>query len=194
MKKSFALLVLLAACGGATPSYDYTKEPDPRKSEYVIGVSDGLEINVWKNPELTTKATVRPDGTITMPLIGDLVAAGKTPSRLKAEIALQLANFVRDESAVVTVAVASVQSYRYTVSGNVEKPGVFTSPSYVTVLEAIEQAGGPNRFASPSGTVIVRTDADGRARRIPIPYRDVRSGKRPDANLTVLAGDTIYIP
>src|SRR5207237_5773936 len=76
----------LVACGGSTPYYDYSKEPNPLHDEYVIGVADDLEITVWKNGDLSTKASVRPDGTITLPLIGDVRAAGRTPTELKADI------------------------------------------------------------------------------------------------------------
>jgi polysaccharide export outer membrane protein len=187
--------LFLGACGSTTPYYDYSKEPDPRKAgaEYVIGVSDDLEITVWKNPDLSTKASVRPDGTITLPLIGDVAASGHTPSQLKADITARLASFVKDEAAVVTVAVTHVNSYRFTVNGNVEHPGMFSSTGYVTVAEAVALAGGPNKYASPSGTVIIRSDAKGR-RRIPIDYDAVRAGLRPEANLVVIAGDTIYMP
>src|SRR5262249_7606046 len=122
-----ALLCLIAACGGASFNYDYAKEPDPRRSEYVIGVSDHLAIKVGKTAELSTEVIVRPDGTITMPPLGDIHAAGMTPTDLKAEITKQLANYIRDESAVVTIAVTAVNSYSFTVSGNVEHAGVFTS-------------------------------------------------------------------
>src|SRR5262249_43581526 len=99
---SRAALVLLvglwcAGCAGSAAAYDYSKEPDPRKSEFVIGASDRLSIRVWRNPDLSTDAVVRPDGTITMPLIGDISADGKTPSELKQEITKLLAAYVRDE-------------------------------------------------------------------------------------------------
>jgi polysaccharide export outer membrane protein len=115
----------LAACGAAT--YDYSKEPDPRKHEFVIGASDGVRVTVWKNPELSTDATVRPDGTITMPLIGDIHAAGRTPSELKEDIAHKLSAYIKDENATVTIALTGVNSYRYTVSGNFEHTGIFNS-------------------------------------------------------------------
>jgi polysaccharide export outer membrane protein len=190
-----ALLVVLSACGaGGGVRYDYLKEPDPRRSEYVIGVSDALTIHVWNNPEVSRDVTVRPDGTITLPLIGDLVAAGRKPSQLREEIATQLGKFVRGEAAVVTVSVAVVNSYRFTVSGNVERPGVFTSQRYVTVLEAVQLAGGPNRFASPRKTTLMRRDAAGKLRVIPIDYTKVLDGTQPDANLALFAGDQIHVP
>ncbi len=187
------LLVLLSACA-TTSRYDYSTEPDPRRGEYVIGVADQLSIRVWKTPELSTEATVRPDGTITMPLIGDLTADGRTPSELKGEITRQLAKFVRDEGAVVTIAVTGVNSYSFTVGGNVEHPGVFNSRKYVTVLEAMQLAGGPNRFASPKETKLLRRDRKGKVRVIPINYPAVLDDTQPEANLVLLAGDQLFVP
>src|ERR1051325_9252767 len=82
-----ALVVVLAAgCGAAIPNYDYAKEPDPRNKELVLGVGDVIGINVWENNNLSVEVTIRPDGTITMPLVGDLKAAGETPTSLKNRI------------------------------------------------------------------------------------------------------------
>ncbi len=187
------MCLLAAACGAPAIHYDYTREPDPRRSEYVIGVSDHLAIKVWKNPDLSTEAIVRPDGTITMPLIGDLKAAGRTPTDLKAEVSKQLANFIRDESAVVTIAVTAVNSYSFTVSGNVEHAGVFSSPKYVTVLDAVQLAGGLNRYAG-SEVRLYRHDPSGKMRMIPIDYKAVQEGRQPEANLALLPGDQIYVP
>jgi len=193
-KWSFIALLILAGCGAAPVVYDYSREPDPRKSEYVIGVSDHLAIKVWKNGDLSTDAIVRPDGTITLPLLGDLRAAGRTPTELKEQVQKLLANYIRDESAVVTIAVTGVNSYSFTVSGNVEHPGVFSSPKYVTVLEAIQLAGGLNRYASPGKTQIFRLTKNGSARVIPIDYDAVQSGRQPDANIALLAGDRVFVP
>jgi polysaccharide export outer membrane protein len=192
MKTILVAMLALAACGGSLPHYDYAKEPDPRRSEYVIGVPDHLTIRVWKNPDLSTDVIVRPDGTITMPLLGDLVAAGRTPTELRGEIQHQLANFIRDESAVVTVAVTGVNSYSFTVSGNVEHPGVFTSQKYVTVLDAVQMAGGLNRYAG-SEVRLYRHGKTGQ-RIIPIDYHAVQEGRQPDANLALLPGDALYVP
>ncbi|HEY2743300.1 MAG TPA: polysaccharide biosynthesis/export family protein [Polyangia bacterium] len=181
---------LLVACGPV--AYDYSKEPDPRKEEFVLGVNDAIRINVWKNPELSGDARVRPDGTITMPLIGDIKAAGRTPSALKAEITKRLQSFVRDEGAIVSIAVTEVNSYRFTVAGQVEKPGLLTAKYYVTAAEAIAMAGGLNRFANPHRLVLVRSDAHG-ARRIPLDYDRIASGEHPEENLPMLSGDTLFV-
>lgn len=190
---TFALLMVLTLGGCGSVSYDYSKEPDPRKKEFVVGVSDGLRITVWKNPELSTDATVRPDGTITMPLIGDIHASGMTPSALTREITKRLAAYVKDDTSAVTVAVTAVNSYRFTVAGNVEHGGVFSSKYYVTADEALALAGGLNKFADGKHIVIVRTDARG-TRRIPISYDRIASGAHPEEDLVLLAGDTLFVP
>jgi polysaccharide export outer membrane protein len=183
---------LVTGCGAT--AYDYSREPDPRKGEFVIGASDVLHITVWKNAELTGDARVRPDGTITMPLVGDIVAAGRTPSALKQEITRKLGAFIKtDESAVVSVAVSDVNSYRFTVSGNVEHAGVLLSKYYVTASEAVAMAGGLNKFASPHKLVIIRNDKQG-FRRIPLDYERVASGQHPSEDLVMLTGDTLFVP
>jgi polysaccharide export outer membrane protein len=189
------LLVSLVACA-TSPRYDYRKEPDPFLAEYVIGASDQLSIRVWKNPDVSSEVTVRPDGTITLPLIGDLLAVGRTPSRLQEEITKQLGHYLKGEGLVVSVAVAAANSYTFTVSGHVERPGVFSSPRYVTVLEAMQLAGGPNRFASPGGTRLFRrvSRSGAATRTIPIDYPRVVDGSQPEANLVLLPGDQLYVP
>lgn len=196
MRKTLpGLLLVLASCAATVQNnHDYSKEPDPRKTEYVIGVADQLSILVWKNPDLSRDVTVRPDGTITLPLIGDLRADGLTPTQLKNEITTQIAKYVRGESASITVAVTAVNSYSFTVSGSVERPGVFSSPKYMTVLDAIQLAGGPTRYASPAGTQLMRRDREGRLRIIPINYPRVLDGTEPQENLVLLAGDRLHVP
>jgi polysaccharide export outer membrane protein len=192
---AMALVIVFAACGGAPNIvYDYAAEPDPRRSEVVIGVSDRLTIRVWKNPDLSTDATVRPDGIITMPLIGDLKAAGRTPTQLKEEITKQLQRYVRDEGAVVTVALGAMSSYSITVSGNVERPGVLRSDKFLTVLEAVQMAGGPNRYASPENMKLFRRTPDGQQKVIPINYARIEKGEGMAANLALFSGDQIYMP
>ena len=189
-----ALVILfLVACGPGLGNVDYSKELDPRKTELVLGVGDVIGINVWENPALTTDATIRPDGTITMPLVGDLKAAGKTPSALKEEIKKGIANFVKQTE--VTVAVKSYKSYRFTVQGEVTKPGVFTSDQYVTVSEALAMASGLTRFAKRGEIKVLRRDPKtGDTRQIPLDFDDLASGKRLDMNIYVLPNDTIYVP
>lgn len=195
-----ALLVLAAllttGCTHTLPPYDYSKEPDPRKGGqgFKLGPGDQLAVTVWRNSDLTTNATVRPDGIITMPLIGDIRASGRTPGELRTEISKRLSSFIKDQTPTVTVAVTNVISYRFTVSGNVARPGLFTSRRYVTVQEAVAMAGGPTRFAEPIKSVIVRQGKKGETRRIPINYPAVVSGKSPHMNLVLLRGDVVHVP
>ncbi len=188
-------LATAGACGPKIPSYDYAKEPDPRKNEYVLGISDELEVNVWKNPDLSAKMVIRPDGTVTMPLIGDMRAAGKTPSQLKSEIEKRIQDFVKLEGTAVTVSVTAINSYRFTVSGEVVRPGVFQATHYTTVAEAIALAGGFTRFAKRNEIVIQRRDPKtGQVRQIPIAYGLIANGEQPEMNLVLLAGDSLHIP
>lgn len=192
------ILCSLAAGVGCAPRAQYSDafyaeaaRTDPRKRPYEIGVADLVRITVWKDPNLSTDASVRPDGTITMPLAGEFHAAGRTAAQLQSEISTRLASYVKD--AVVTVAVIEVNSYRFTVAGNVEHPGMFTSRYYVTVSEALALAGGPNRYASTSDVVLVRT-INGRPQRVAIDYDKILSGERADEDVVVLAGDAIQVP
>jgi polysaccharide export outer membrane protein len=193
-----AMLVVAAGFGACTtsrPLYDYASEPDPRKTEYLLGPSDMLRINVWRNPELSGDVPVRPDGTISLALVGDIRAAGRTAADVRGEVWKKLQTFIKDlESNSVTVSVSAINSYRFVVSGNVEHTGVFTSNHYVTVAEAIALAGGPNRFASANEAVIIRDDPGKPKKRIPIDYTSILKGTHPEMDLPLLAGDVIYVP
>jgi len=196
MRFVLVLMLVAAACGPHNYTYPYKDEPDPRNKELVLGVGDVVGVNVWDNPGVNTEATIRPDGTITMPLVGDVKAAGRTPSELREAIKAQLQNFLKlNAGNEVTVAVRSWKSYRFTLDGEVSKAGVFTSDHYVTVDDAIAMAGGLTRFARRSDIVLFRTDPkSGALRQIPLDYDLLASGKRIDMNIYVLPGDRIYVP
>jgi len=186
------LLIAVVGCASTASRYPYyAREYDPRKHPYVIGVADVLQINVWKDESLSTEARVRPDGTITVPLVGEVKAAGRTTADLRDEIRNRLTQYVKQ--AVVTVAVTEVNSYAFTVAGNVGQPGVYSSRRFVTVSEAIALAGGPNRYATPKDIEIIRNES-AKQRRIPIDYNEILEGDRPEMDIAVLAGDTIYVP
>ena len=190
-----AVIVLAAGCPQKIPKYDYSKEPDPRSSELVLGVGDVVAVNVWETANLNTEATIRPDGTITMPLVGDVKAAGETPTTLKTAIRTKLQTFVKLQGTEITVAVRSYKSYRFTIQGEVGHTGVFTSDQYVTISDALALAGGPSRFAKRSEIVMMRRDPKtGVIRQIPFDYDLLASGKRPDMNIYVIPGDTIWVP
>jgi len=175
----------------AAALYADAAQHDPRGKPYIIGVADVVRVSVWKDESLSTDAIVRPDGTITMPLVGELRAAGRTAAQLQQDASQRLAAVVKDAS--VTVSVTEVNSYRFTVAGNVEHPGLFTARYYLTVSEALALAGGPNRYASTDEVVIVRP-MNGSLARIPINYDDILSGKRPEQDIVILAGDSVRVP
>jgi polysaccharide export outer membrane protein len=185
-----AAVATLAAGCHSTPKYDYKSEPDPRASEFKIGPLDSLSVVVWKNKDLSADVVVRPDGIITLPLIGDVRATGRTPTEIQKEVAQRYLEFVRNEEVVVSVAIADVNSYYFTVSGNVEHSGLYTSKSYVSAVEAVAMAGGPNKYAADS-IFIVRGHP---SRRIPIDLSSATSGEHPEQNLTVVRGDVIVVP
>lgn len=198
MKPTKILYVVVSALGllacGTGQSYPYAQEPDPRRFEYVIGVPDTLRVRIWRNPELNTEVQVRPDGTITLPLIGDVAAANRRPTELKQEITDRLKAFIRSDETTVTIEVIQINSYRVTVTGNVSRPGVLQSARFLTVGEAITLAGGPNQFADADETVIVRQRDNGQVVRIPIRYDLVMQGKALEQDIVLLRGDLVYVP
>ncbi len=172
-------------------TYDYTKEWDPRKHEYIIGVSDLVKINVYHTTELSGEGTVRPDGVITMPLIGDLPVAGKTPTQVREEMRKRLTEYVKADTKIA-VTVAGFNSYRFIVSGNVNHPGALAQKWYVTVSEALAMAGGPSKFAGDE-IVVIRLDANGKVHKIPVSYKALNEGTHPEQDICVVAGDTIVV-
>ncbi len=194
---AFGMLVTAAVgCTPKVPKYPYASEIDPRNSEWILGIGDQISVNVWENPGLTTDATIRPDGNITMPLIGDLRAVGETPTQLKAMIKAKLADFIKlGSGSEITVAVRGANSYRFTVSGEVTRPGMVQLGYFVTIVEAIAMAGGFTRFADKDAMVLIRRDSKtGKNRSIPIVYRYLADGSHPEMNLVLLAGDSLFVP
>ena len=197
------LVVLLVLCGCAKKPpplgfYDPKVFVDPRGQEVVLGVGDAVAINVWEQKDLTTDATIRADGMITMPLAGDLKAAGVTPSALRAQIKTKLGDFLKFPPGTepVTVKVTAWRSYRYTIQGEVQRQGTYQPDRFVQVSDAIAQAGGLTRFAKRHDVTIFRDDprSPGNKMAIPIDYDLLVSGKRHDMNIWILPNDTIYVP
>ena len=195
MRLALAFLILAAACGPKNYDYPYPSEPDPRNKEIQLGVGDVLAINVWDQKDLNTEATIRPDGTITMPLVGDVKATGETPTKLREKLKTSLANYLKlGGGNEITVAVKAWNSYRFTVNGEVSRPGVYTNPNWIQVADALALAGGPTRFADRDAIMLIRKDAAGKTKYIPLNFDMLASGKRPDMNIWVLPDDVIYVP
>ena len=162
----------------------------PPVADYQIGPEDVLDISVWKNPELSRKVPVRPDGKISLPLVNDIQAAGLTPSELRRQIATKLAEFVPTPE--VSVVVQEVQSLKVSVVGAVKTPGRFSLRSPATVLECLALAQGLTEFANREKIVVLRQNGS-TTERIPFNYRKVAEGSEQE-NFMVKAGDIIVVP
>ncbi len=163
------------------------------KDTYVIGAGDDLHISVWKEPDLTKPVPVRPDGKITLPLVGDVQASGQTPHQLEIELAKQLASFVASPS--VTVTVQGIHSRRYNIMGEVARPGTYElSGPPSTVLDAIALAGGLRDFAKKKKIYILRVKEDGTQERLPFNYAQVIKGENMSQNVVLQTRDTIVVP
>jgi polysaccharide export outer membrane protein len=179
-----------ADAGGAKPADRGTtsaRPSDPRPG-YTIGLGDVLRVVVWKEPDLTVDATVRLDGMITIPLLGDVAAAGRGPGQLAAALATDLDQFV--ERPRVTVTVVQASSARVYVVGQMVRPGEFPLSGGLTVLKALALAGGFKDFARPESIVIIREDQS----VIPFNYKRVADGKDASQNIVLAAGDTVVVP
>ncbi len=159
-------------------------------SRYIIGPDDNLQITVWREPSLSGGLPVRPDGMISLVLIGDLKAAGKTPTQLSADITQQLRKYIQDPS--VTVAVTAVNSQRIFLVGEVGHVGpVAMSPS-MTPLQAISAAGGPSPYANLKRIYILR-GLSAKQQKIPFNYKQALKGDNRQ-DITLQPGDTIVVP
>lgn len=159
-------------------------------ADYEIGPEDVLDISVWKNPELSRKVPVRPDGRISLPLVNDIQAAGLTPTQLRQQLAARLAEFVPTPE--VSVVVSEVQSYKVSVVGAVKTPGRFSLRSAATVLEALALAQGLTEFANKERIVVLRQNG-ATQQRLPFNYRKVADGNEQE-NFLLKAGDIIVVP
>lgn len=188
------LAVSLAAVGADVsaiaqePATRPVARETPTSPAYTIGPADVLRIIVWKEPELTLDVTVRFDGMITFPLLGDLQAAGRAPSLLAESLTQGLARFV--ETPRVTVSVSQANSARFYVMGQVAKPGEYRLSSRTTVLQALALAGGFKEFAKSESMVIVREDQT----VVPVNYKRIADGKDVSQNVSLAPGDTIVVP
>lgn len=159
--------------------------------DYVIGIEDVLEISVWKNPDLSKTVMVRPDGMISLPLVGDLKAAGQTPAQLRDALNEVLKEY--QETVVTSVIVQEVNSYRIFILGEVMSPGTYTMTRRMSVIQAIALAGGFNPFASRK-IVLVRENGNSMAEKIEISFDDIiDTDARRDKNLILKPGDTVFV-
>jgi polysaccharide export outer membrane protein len=172
-----------SAAEGATKPHDDT---------FVIGDDDVLAINVWKEPDISRSIPVRSDGRISLPLAGEIQAAGRTPLALEREIADKLKSYISEPE--VTVMVQQINSQKYNILGQVNKPGAFPLTNSATVLDAIAVAGGFRDFAKKKSVYVLRQNPDGSQTRIPFNYKEVLKGENPAQNIKLQPRDTIVVP
>jgi polysaccharide export outer membrane protein len=189
---ALAVSVLAASGFGCADRVRYNWAAE-RAIGYRVGPGDVLRVNVWKRDELSQPAlVVRPDGAITLPLVGEVPAAGRSVDELATELQQRLEKFYQ-ERPPVTVQVVEVRSYKVYVMGEVARPGELGPNHPVTVLQAVAMAGGFTRFATPSHVVIVRRDARGE-RSIPFDYDALLKEGQLQQNLVLQTGDTVVVP
>lgn len=204
------LAVLVALCALWGPASSAAELIEPLKDEppspkaaaektslivtkdYIIGPEDVLEISVWRNEDLSKVVAVRPDGRISLPLIGEVVAVGKTPAQLKAEIAARLKEF--KENPTLAIMVKEVNSYAVFVLGEVARPGKYPLKSKTTVLQAITIAGGFTPVAARNKLVVFRFGEDSRSEKLKASYDDIVLRDGLQQNVELKPGDTIVVP
>jgi len=195
--RSVALVIIVgsfASCSlssGGTVRTESHARPSVSVDPYQIGTGDELEVVVWKQPTLSGKVTVSPDGTVTIPLVGHVPAAGRTADQLQAELRDRLGHFVKDPN--VMVRVADEHSMIFYVVGEVHRPGVFTLHSGEVLSQAIAEAGGFSDFADASKIRIVRRSPI-EVTKVTVDYRRILNGHDLDADMQLQRGDTVFVP
>jgi polysaccharide export outer membrane protein len=178
-----------------SPIYDSSQEKSSLivTSDYIIGPEDVLDITVWKNADLSKTVQVRPDGRISLPLIGDIAAVSRTSTQLTDEISTRLKSYM--ENPTVSIVVKEVNSYAIFVMGEVAKPGRYPLKSKTTLLQAITLASGLTPVASRNKMVIFRFGKDGDPlMKIKASYDDIVLRDGTDQNIELKPGDTIVVP
>lgn len=159
---------------------------------YIIGENDLLDIDVWKEKEISKQVPVRPDGKISLPLIGQIQASGLTPLQLQDNITEKLKDYMSNPE--VTVIVSDPRSHQFNIVGQIARPGTFPLSESMTVLDAIAAAGGFKDFAKQTKIYVLRPMPGGIRVRIPFNYKDVIKGKNLQQNVQLKPGDTIVVP
>ncbi len=168
----------------------------PLPKDFLLGPEDVVEVTVWRNQDLSRTVVVRPDGMISLPLIGDVQASGLTAAQVSEKISKRLTEYKENPS--VSVSVKEINSYYIYVVGEVTHPGKFPLKSYATVLQGISLAGGFTQYASRNSMAVMRSvqEPSGTERqlRIPVRYDDLVMGRGAVGNFRLLSGDTIVVP
>lgn len=180
------------SAANASGAADSGKAGSAHDDTFIIGNDDVLAISVWNEPNLTKSIPVRSDGKISMPLIGEIQATGRTPAQLEREITGKLKNYITAPQ--VAVIVEKINSKKFNILGEVMKPGSYPISQASTVVDAIALAGGFRDFAKKTGVYVLRKSADGRESKMSFNYKDFIKGKNPGQNIAIEPNDTIIVP
>ena len=189
-----ALAVVIVSCAGKKKLRPPTGDPaaeDSFSADYVLGPEDLIEVLVWKNEGLSKTVMVRPDGKISLPLMGELQAGGLTAVQLRDAIKERLKEY--KETPEVSIIVKEINSFSIYVMGEVAHPGKLQLRSDITFLQALTLAGGFTKFADADKIILLRREGK-QETRMRINYKDIVSGKNPDGNILLRRGDTIVVP
>ena len=186
-----SLTILISIVVPFYPGEGQQPQPSGQEGLYQMGPEDLIQVLIWKNEALTKTVSVRPDGWISLPLVGDIKAAGLTPMQLKATIVEKMKEFVADPN--VTVIVEDIRTFKVFMVGEVVRSGAYAMKSNTTVMQALAMAGGLTQFASRTRIMILRRE-NGKEVGIRFNYNEVASGSDVSKNLQLRPGDTIIVP
>ncbi|THJ19408.1 MAG: polysaccharide export protein [Nitrospira sp. CG24E] len=191
-------LIAVMACGvaGCVADQVYYKVDLVPPGEFLLGPEDVLVVTVWKNQDLSREVVIRPDGMISMPLIGDVPAANLTANHLAKRIGERLTEYMA--SPIVSVQLKEVNSYFIYVLGEVPKPGKYSLKSYANVMQGISLGGGFTPFAKKNKIKVLRSTTDGSSDKaqieIPVQYDEILQGHAAVGNFYLRSGDVIVVP
>jgi polysaccharide export outer membrane protein len=192
----FLIAILVGSVTGCAGDQANYKVDMVAPSEFLLGPEDVLTVTIWKNQDLSREVVVRPDGMISMPLVGDIQATGLTANLLAKRIAERLTEYLA--SPIVFVQVKDVNSYFIYVMGEVAKPGKYSLKSYANVMQGISLAGGFTPYAKKNKIKVLRVSADGQNGKhqveIPVQYDDILKGNGVPGNFFLRIGDVIVVP
>jgi polysaccharide biosynthesis/export protein len=180
-----------APAAAPAPSGSAAAAPAATPPGYVIGPDDVLTIVFWREKDMSAEVTVRPDGRISLPLINDVVASGRTPDELRVAVTEAAAKFIADPT--VTVVVKTIHSRKVFITGQVSKPSEYALGGPTTVLQLIAMAGGVLEYADSENITVLST-VDGKPTSFRFNYKEVMNRKNLQQNVLLKPGDTIIVP
>jgi polysaccharide export outer membrane protein len=192
------LTMSAAAQGDSTPTSRQVEAvskqapAQPVAPDYILGTDDILAISVWREPEISKTVPVRPDGKVSLPLIGEIQAKGLTPKQLQTNLTLALRSYMANPE--VTVIVQEVRSSKFNILGEVARPGSYPLSKPTTVVDALAIAGGFRDFAKVKKIYILREQPNGSPTKIFFNYKDVVERNRHEQNVELRPNDTIIVP